>query len=210
MTKTWAAIVLVAVAAVATAGMAHAQTSSIPDWVKDVAGFWSDGMIDDAAFTNSIQYMLDEKIIILPSTQELTNTIETLHGDIDRLETENQRLDDLNDHLNTRNEALNKKIDTLEYVEDCIVDCGIIFEVISCEESGNDALVKGIIKNTGEETLKVQYFFTLLDKDGNGVAIDSEIIDALYPGQTKNLSEFIDSPYDWESCLMNAVWIPVT
>ncbi len=53
------AAVMVGQAAVETA---YAQTA-IPDWVKDVAGFWADGLIDDDAYAGTIEYLISEGII---------------------------------------------------------------------------------------------------------------------------------------------------
>ena len=40
----------------------------IPDWVKNVAAFWCDDKIDDAAFIEGIQYLIDNDIIIVQAT----------------------------------------------------------------------------------------------------------------------------------------------
>lgn len=44
-----------------TAGTAHAE--GIPEWVKDVAGFWSEGLIDDDTYTGTLQYLIEQGII---------------------------------------------------------------------------------------------------------------------------------------------------
>ncbi len=40
----------------------------IPDWIRDVAGFWCSDEIDDASFVTAIQYLLETEIIIIPKT----------------------------------------------------------------------------------------------------------------------------------------------
>ena len=35
----------------------------IPEWIKNNAGWWAEGIIDDEAFVNGIQYLVKEKII---------------------------------------------------------------------------------------------------------------------------------------------------
>ena len=43
----------------------------IPEWIKNNAGWWAEGIIDDEAFVNGIQYLVKEKIIQISSiTQE--------------------------------------------------------------------------------------------------------------------------------------------
>jgi len=44
--------------------------TSIPSWVKTVAGFWCEDKIDDASFVEGIQYLIDNDIIVVPSTSE--------------------------------------------------------------------------------------------------------------------------------------------
>ena len=43
--------------------------SLIPDWVKNVAGFWHDGSINDASFLEGISYLIQNDIILVPSTE---------------------------------------------------------------------------------------------------------------------------------------------
>ena len=43
--------------------------SLIPDWVKNVAGFWNDGSINDASFLEGISYLIQNNIIIVPTTE---------------------------------------------------------------------------------------------------------------------------------------------
>ncbi len=46
--------------------------TSIPSWIKNVAEFWCHDKIDDASFVEAIQYLIDNKIIIVPATSENT------------------------------------------------------------------------------------------------------------------------------------------
>ena len=41
----------------------------IPDWVKNNAKWWSKGIIDDDAFANGIEYLIQQRIILVPSTE---------------------------------------------------------------------------------------------------------------------------------------------
>ena len=43
--------------------------SLIPAWVKNVAGFWHDGSINDASFLEGISYLIQNNIIIVPTTE---------------------------------------------------------------------------------------------------------------------------------------------
>lgn len=52
-------------------GMPSQKTSpiSIPNWVRNNAGWWADGQIGDSDFASGIEYMIKEKIIKVPPTQ---------------------------------------------------------------------------------------------------------------------------------------------
>ena len=46
-----------------------AQDSEIPAWIKNNAGWWADGQIDDSSFLQGIQYLIKEGIMIIPPTE---------------------------------------------------------------------------------------------------------------------------------------------
>ena len=48
----------------------------IPDWVKNNAGWWSEGLIDDSDFISGIQYLIKEGIMIIPETKTVSQTSE--------------------------------------------------------------------------------------------------------------------------------------
>jgi peptidoglycan/xylan/chitin deacetylase (PgdA/CDA1 family) len=41
----------------------------IPSWVQENAGWWADDKIADSDFTKGLQYLIDQKIVKIPSTQ---------------------------------------------------------------------------------------------------------------------------------------------
>ena len=41
----------------------------IPDWIKNVAGFWHAGDINDASFLEGIAYLIENNIIVVPPTE---------------------------------------------------------------------------------------------------------------------------------------------
>jgi hypothetical protein len=49
--------------------------ASIPDWIKNNAGWWADGLIDDSSFVSGIQWLISNGIVSVPSTEQ------TLGGD---------------------------------------------------------------------------------------------------------------------------------
>jgi len=42
-----------------------AQEATIPDWIKNNAGWWADGLIDDSSFVSGIQYLIKSGIIVV-------------------------------------------------------------------------------------------------------------------------------------------------
>ena len=47
---------------------------SIPDWIKNNAGWWADGQIDDSSFLQGIQFLIKEGIMTIPSTETSEST----------------------------------------------------------------------------------------------------------------------------------------
>ena len=43
---------------------------SIPDWIRNNALWWSEAQIDDNTFIQGIEYLIKNKIIIIPQTQQ--------------------------------------------------------------------------------------------------------------------------------------------
>ncbi|MGI9567818.1 MAG: peptidase [Nitrosopumilus sp.] len=44
------------------------KQSVIPDWIKNNAGWWADGSIDDGSFVEGIQFLIKEGIMTIPQT----------------------------------------------------------------------------------------------------------------------------------------------
>ena len=47
-----------------------AQEATIPDWIKNNAGWWADGQIDDSSFVSGLQWLISNGIMIIPSTEQ--------------------------------------------------------------------------------------------------------------------------------------------
>ncbi len=50
--------------------------SEIPEWVKNNAGWWSEGLIGDSDFVSGIQFLIKEEIMIIPETKTVSQTSE--------------------------------------------------------------------------------------------------------------------------------------
>ena len=49
-----------------------APTEAIPEWIKNNAGWWADGAIDDNSFVQGIQFLIKEGIMKIPPTTQGT------------------------------------------------------------------------------------------------------------------------------------------
>ena len=47
----------------------NAFAENVPEWIKNNAGWWADGQIDDSSFLQGIQYLIKEGIMVIPSTE---------------------------------------------------------------------------------------------------------------------------------------------
>ena len=48
----------------------------VPDWIKNNAGWWAEGQIDDQTFVNGIQFLIKEEIIQVSDTTSASNNSE--------------------------------------------------------------------------------------------------------------------------------------
>ena len=53
---------------------------AIPDWVKNTAGWWADGQIDDAAFLQTIEFLIKEEIITVQIPTVDSEAVEEVPG----------------------------------------------------------------------------------------------------------------------------------
>ena len=58
--------------------VSSAEAASVPTWVKNNAGWWADGQIDDDSFISGIQYLIEEGIISVSSTTRSASTSDTI------------------------------------------------------------------------------------------------------------------------------------
>jgi hypothetical protein len=56
-----------------------AEESSLPNWLKDMARQWADGQMSDDDFIGTLQWLVDQKILIIPQPAD-SNQQNTLQG----------------------------------------------------------------------------------------------------------------------------------
>ena len=59
---------------------ASAQSDTIPSWIKNNAGWWADGVIDDGSFVSGIEWLVSNNIIEVPTTTVSATTESTIPG----------------------------------------------------------------------------------------------------------------------------------
>ena len=52
-----------------TPALTAEPVTAIPGWIKTHAGWWAGGQINDSAYLLGIQYLIEEGIIVIPSTE---------------------------------------------------------------------------------------------------------------------------------------------
>ena len=59
---------------------ASAQSDTIPSWIKNNAGWWADGIIDDNSFVSGIEWLVSNDIIEVPATAVSGTAESTIPG----------------------------------------------------------------------------------------------------------------------------------
>lgn len=66
---------------------ASATDSSIPDWVKNNAKWWSEGTISEADYITSLEYLIQNGIIDLPTPITEVTAAQTMYSDDERAQS---------------------------------------------------------------------------------------------------------------------------
>ena len=57
----------------------YAQTEEqIPDWIKNNAGWWAEGLIKDSEFLQGMQFLIEKGIIVIPETVPTSKSNESI------------------------------------------------------------------------------------------------------------------------------------
>ena len=62
---------------------AYSQSEEIPNWIKDVAGFWAEGKISDDEFLKGIEFLIANKILLVSDTSMEELKQSKYHGDVE-------------------------------------------------------------------------------------------------------------------------------
>ena len=90
-------LILVAGVGIGLSINASAEEGLIPDWIKNTAGWWSEGAVEDTDFINSMQWLIENKVLQVSTTGDGELKIEA-----DKIYIENQELKKENEELRTK------------------------------------------------------------------------------------------------------------
>jgi len=62
-----------------TINVGQAETS-IPGWIKNNAGWWADGQIDDSSFVSGLQWLISNNVMTIPPTEQGTGSDDVIPG----------------------------------------------------------------------------------------------------------------------------------
>ena len=65
--------ILISTIAVITLVFPLANAESVPDWVKNTAGWWATDVISETEFVNAIEFLIKDNIIQIASASLITN-----------------------------------------------------------------------------------------------------------------------------------------
>ena len=65
---------------IAVVAMPSAFAAEVPDWIKNNAGWWADGIIDDSSFVSGIEWLVSNGIIEVPATAVSGTAESTIPG----------------------------------------------------------------------------------------------------------------------------------
>ena len=88
-------VVISTIGITAWSSTSFAEETYIPNWIRDNALWWGEGKISDSDFINALQYLMNEKILKVPSPN--SNTEEIIHKEInfDKLSLEVTGIEEL-------------------------------------------------------------------------------------------------------------------
>ena len=53
---------------------------TVPYWIKNNAGWWADGQINDSSFVSGIQWLISNNVMTIPPTEQGTGSDDVIPG----------------------------------------------------------------------------------------------------------------------------------
>ena len=98
---------------------ASAEESLIPSWIKNTAGWWSEGEVADSEFINSMKWMIENNVLKVSEPQEVSDEYieeykDWAHREINKYKDYSEKLKTDIDELEDRNKFLEFEVSKLE------------------------------------------------------------------------------------------------
>mgnify|MGYP000241695130 CR=1 FL=1 len=58
----------------------NAFAENVPVWIKNNAGWWADGQIDDNTYVSGLQWLISNDVMTIPSTEQGTGSGDVIPG----------------------------------------------------------------------------------------------------------------------------------
>ena len=81
-------------AVIGSFSFSNAEEENIPDWIQNVASFWSNGDVSDIEFVNAMEFLVDQGIMDLPNTvsaaeaQTITSSLVEMNERLEKVESQ--------------------------------------------------------------------------------------------------------------------------
>jgi len=123
----------------------------IPDWVKNIAKWWSIGNISDKKFTDNMEYMIKKKIVVVPENKKFENSNELKMISFVRNNFSQWSQNEIPD------EEFYKNTNWLIENKFIKIDLEKTIEEIEYERYLFDRYLQNIVKNKGSEIRYIEY-----------------------------------------------------
>ena len=146
------------------------ETTNVPNWIKNNAGWWASDMIDDSSFLQGIQYLIKEGIMIIPPAETIDTSQSSQQIPVWIKNTAGWWASDQiseTEFVNAIQYLINKSILQIDSNSQCITNLTTLF--------GDDDLIK-IKKICNDTTVNKELFSpatTSLIPDSNGKLVSS-------------------------------------
>ena len=83
-------VIAVSLIAIFSVGIAYSQTDQIPGWIKVSVEFWVDGNTSEQEFISAMEYLIDNKIIVIPRIAELEQEVMLLEQKLENIQKQEE------------------------------------------------------------------------------------------------------------------------
>ena len=66
-------VVMIGIISITSIGVFAQSNSNVPEWIKNNAGWWAEGTLDDDSFLNGIKYLIENDIIQIETTESFVD-----------------------------------------------------------------------------------------------------------------------------------------